>query len=117
MAKQYFVLNNVDISQYVSQLKYTTKNSFVSQTNALGDTIADYLTTKYQVDIEVISLTQEDFTTVANAIQFSNTIKFLDASGSLKTITTVIEKYDTEFYQITDTNTRYKKTKITFKQL
>ena len=55
----YFVIDDIDYSKYINSLKVNTKTVYNAQTNAAGDTVADYINSKRTIEVGIIPLDKE----------------------------------------------------------
>lgn len=98
----YFKINDTDYSQYVSSLKVAKKSNYNAQTNAAGDTVADYINSKRTIEVGVIPLDSEYVKTLLNAIDnFNITITFLNPNtGELENVNCIIPDNEVDYYTI-----------------
>lgn len=114
----YFKINNTDLSKYVASLAIKTKNNYIAQTNAQGNTIVDYINNKKTIEVEIIPLDESDFRKVLAAIQFNSTISYRNPSnGSLATANCIIDNNNIDYYTIRQNKVMYKKMKLKFQEL
>ena len=64
----YFMIGSTDLSSYTSKLSVKYVHSYSSQTNAIGDTLVDYITRKRQVEVEIIALDDSTVKTILDTI-------------------------------------------------
>jgi glyceraldehyde-3-phosphate dehydrogenase/erythrose-4-phosphate dehydrogenase len=73
----YFKINNIDYSTYVSGLTVTVNHSYNAQTNAAGNTVADYINSKRVIDVNIIPLDTEAMAALQTVINsFNVTVTF-----------------------------------------
>ena len=114
----YCKLGNVDISNFVSGLKITTKHNYSAQTNANGDSVVDYINQKKKIEIQIIPLEEDDYQTVLEAVLFNQSVSYRNpATGELSTCNCIISSNDCEYYTIQTDRVMYKKMKIVYNEL
>ena len=107
----YFKLNGNDYSMYVNQLKITKTPIYKSATNAAGNTIVKYITTKRSITVGIIPLddtTMKDLQTDID--KFEVTMSYRDPSTNALTenVKGIIPVNDVEYYTIQADNVKYK---------
>lgn len=107
---EYFKINNVDYSKYVSGLKVSRAANYFAQTNAAGNTIIDYINTKRIVEVSIIPLDDEVMKNLQTAIENHNvSITYRNpVDGELATINAFIYNDDVEYYTIQTDKVMYK---------
>ncbi len=114
----YCKLGNVDISNFVSGLKITTKHNYSAQKNAAGDSVVDYINDKRKIEIQIIPLEETDYRTVLNAVSFNTVISYRNPlTGEYSTANCIIDSNDTEYFTIQANRVMYKKMKLVFNEL
>lgn len=114
----YFKINDTDLSSYVAELNVKNSNKYISQTNAEGDAVVDFLTNKRTIEVEIIPLEEADFRIVLNAIVFNPTISYRDPkTGNLTTANCIIDDNEIKYYTIQANRVMYKKMTLKFKEL
>lgn len=99
----YFSINNVDFSTYVKSLKINTSTNFISQTNALGDTVVDRLGTKRQIEVGIITLDSWDaYDLLETLTAFQVSLSFLNPyTNELEEgVVCIIPSTDISYYTI-----------------
>lgn len=98
----YFKINNVDYSSYVSGLKVTKTHIYTSQTNAAGDTVADYINSKRVIEVSIIPIDAAALSTLLTAIDnFDVTLSFLNpTTGAIEDVACIIPSNAIEYYTI-----------------
>ena len=84
----YFMINNIDYSHCVNELKVGSEANYNAQTNAAGDTVVDYVNKKRIIEVGIIPLNQTTLTNLTKLISnFNVSISFLNPeTNSLETI-------------------------------
>lgn len=114
----YFKVNDIDLSKYVSQLKVRKKTSYVSNTNARGNTYIDYINEKYEITVGIIPLEQADMEALLGSIDWHSKVQFKNPEdGELKEIDTVFDGTSVDYYTIQPTRVLYNKLTLVFKEL
>ena len=68
----YFKINNVDFSKYVNRLKVTKQANYSLQTNAAGNSVADYINSKRTIEVGIIPLDNAAMVELQSAINAFN---------------------------------------------
>ena len=115
----YFKIDNVDYSKYVSALSVKKTNVYNAQTNAAGNTIADYINTKRNIEVEIIALNDVVMQQIQEAIDaFNVTISFRNPkTNALEDINCIIPGDSVDYYTIQADKVLYKAFKLTFNEL
>jgi hypothetical protein len=115
----YFKIDDVDFSNCVNSLKVTNDKKYVSQTNAAGNTVVDFINTKRSIDVGIIPLNNEQMIRLMNKInKFNVSISFLNPNtGALETINCIIPSSGVEYYTIQAGKTLYKTFKLKITEL
>ena len=53
---EYFRINGIDFSPFVSSLKVNSEVNYNAQTNAAGNTVVDYINTKRKIEVGIIPM-------------------------------------------------------------
>lgn len=116
---QYFKINGVDFSKYVSALKVGKTANYTSQVNANGDSVVDYINTKRALEVGIIPLNQEAMINLQNVIDnFNVTVSFLNPStGLVESIDAIIPTDEIEYYTIQNNNVFFKAYNIKIMEL
>lgn len=99
----YFKINGVDFSSYVNELSIQKKSNYNAQTNAAGDTVVDYINSKRQINVGIITLDESDAQKVLAAVEgFNVLISYRDPrTGALvENVNCIIPSTDVEYYTI-----------------
>ena len=116
----YFKINNNDYSRCVNSLKVTKNKSYISQTNAAGDTVIDYLNAKHIVDVGIIPLDED---TMANLLadldNINVNISFLNPRTKeiKENVNCLVPSDAVDYYTIQADNTLFKAFTIQFTEL
>lgn len=115
----YFKINDVDYSTMVSGLKVNTAANYTAQTNAAGNTVIDYISSKRTIEVSIIPLGDAAMINLNIALnKFNVSITFLNpATNELETINAIIPQNDIEFYTIQANKVMYKAFNLTFTEL
>lgn len=116
----YFMINGVDYSMYVSELKVSKEANYSAQTNAHGDTVVDYINSKREIEVGIIPLSAEVMLALQQAIdKFNVTISFLNPqTNSLEeNVNCIIPSSDVEYYTIQANKTMFEACSLTFTEL
>ena len=99
----YFKINNVDFSKYVNRLKVTKQANYSLQTNAAGNSVADYINSKRTIEVGIIPLDNAAMVELQSAIDaFNVSISFRNPiTGALEeNINCIIPSNGVEYYTI-----------------
>lgn len=98
----YFYINDIDFSKYVNSLKVKKSAVYNTQTNAAGNSVADFINRKKQIEVGIIPLDAESMRQLQNAIDdFNVSISFLNPStNEIDTINCIIPDDEIEYYTI-----------------
>lgn len=99
----YFKINGVDYSTSVSGLKVTKTHIYTSQTNAAGDTVADYINTKRVIEVNIIPLDAAALASLLTAVDnFNVSLSFLNpTTGAIEdNVNCIIPSNAIEYYTI-----------------
>lgn len=99
---EYFKINNNDYSSVTSSLKVTKDKRYNAQTNAAGDTVADYLSTKRTIEVTIIALDEEAASSLlAELDTLSVTVAYRDATTrAITEANCLIPSHNIEYYTI-----------------
>lgn len=116
---EYFKIDNVDYSKYVSGLKVSRAANFSSQKNAAGNTIIDYINSKRTIEVSIIPLEDEAMRSLQKAIEDINvSITFRNpVDGELTTINAYLPSDNVDYYTIQTNKVMYKTFNLTFIEL
>lgn len=99
----YFKMNGKDYSKYVNALKVNKNHIYNSQTNAAGDTVADYINSKRVIEVGIIPLDADAMKALQADIDgFNVLISYLNPITGLleENIECIIPSNDVEYYTI-----------------
>lgn len=116
----YFKINNIDYSKYVSSLKVNKESNYNSQTNAAGDTVADYINSKRKIDVGIIPLDNEAMSNLLNAIDgFNVSISFLNPQTEAleEGVNCIIPASEVDYYTIQADKVLFKAFNLSFIEL
>lgn len=115
----YFKINNTDYSSYIMSLNPQEKAQYNSQINANGDTIVDYINSKYTVEVQFIPMSAEHASAILSSLgDIGCTISFLEPkTNTLKTISCICPEKSSQYYTIQDGFTMLQKMKLKFQEL
>ncbi len=116
----YFLINGVDYSNYVSELKVNTEANYISQTNAAGNTVVDFINHKRTIEVGIIpvdSAVMKDLMSKLN--NFSVSISFRNPStGEIEyDVLCIIPDSNIEYYTIQADKVLYKAFNLEFIEL
>jgi hypothetical protein len=117
---EYFKINNIDFSMYVSALKVSTTKNYTAQTNAAGDTVVDYINKKRIIEVGIIALNADVMANLQNAINnLSVSISFRNPNTNTMEngVVCMLPNDDIEYYTIQDKKVMYKEFVLTFIEL
>lgn len=116
----YFKINGKDFSKYVSALRVERKAKYNAQTNAAGNTIVDYITSKRDIEVEIIPLDSAAMVEVQQELyNFNVNISFRNPyTGALEEdISCIIPDDEVEYYTIRADKVQFKAMTIKFSEL
>jgi len=115
----YFKINGVDYSDCVCGLEVSRNAIYNSQTNCMGDTVVDYINSKREIDVDIISLDNNKTSEILN--QINNvvvSITFLDPiTKTMEEATCLIPKTKIKYYTIQQDNVRIDSFSLGFEEL
>lgn len=116
---EYFKVNNIDYSQYVSGLKITKTRNFNAQTNAAGNTVIDYINSKRTIAVSFIAADRKQMNFIQTAIKDEMVnLSFLNPDTNLlETIAAFLPSNEVEYYTIQQNKTIFKAFTLTFTEL
>jgi hypothetical protein len=115
----YFMINGVDYSKYVNELKVKKAAKYSSQTNAAGNTTVDIINSKYTVKVGIIALDSSVMPQIQEAINgFAVAISFRDPhTNELKEINCLIAGSEVDYYTIQADKVMFNGFDLTFTEL
>jgi hypothetical protein len=117
---EYFKIDGVDFSQYVSALKIDKKANYNSQTNAAGNTVVDFINTKRIIEVEIIPLAEIEAATILDAIEVFNVeLDFRNPTTQQLelAVNCIIPENNIEYYTIQQNNVMLKGFTLSFVEL
>lgn len=116
----YFKIGNNDYSNCVNKLAITRTANYSAQTNASGNTVADYINEKRKIDVGIIPLDATTAKTLLEDIkQFNVKISFLNpyTNELEEQVNCIIPTNAIEYYTIQAGNIRLKEFSLSFTEL
>lgn len=116
----YFIINDIDFSVCVNQLKINKEANYNAQTNAAGDTVVDYINSKRIFEVGIIPLNNRAMIDLMNVLEeFNVTITFLNpTTGELEeNVNCIIPSTNVEYYTIQVNNVMFKAFTLQFIEL
>lgn len=116
----YFKLNGNDYSMYVSDLLVTKKHTYKSATNAAGNTVVKYQTTKRTLTVGIIPLEAADMAELQkdiNSFQVSVSYRDPETNELVENLKCIIPVSDVEYYTIRTDKVMYKSLIINIQEL
>lgn len=116
----YFKIGDTDFSHLVRELKITKEHNYNAQTNAAGNTVVDYINSKREVEVGIITVDEADAKAVLNAVDgFNVLISFRDPrTGALvEGMNCIIPETDIEYYTIQTDKVIVNEFELTFTEL
>lgn len=116
----YFKIGNVDFSMYVSELKINKDYNYNAQTNAAGDTVVDYINSKREIKVRIITLDDTAMANLQTAIDaFNVSISFRNPKTNAleENVNCIIPSNGIEYYTIQANKVMYKEFELKFIEL
>lgn len=116
----YFKINGLDFSKYVNSLKVSANDNYVSQTNAAGNTVVDYINTKYSIEVGIIPLNaeaMEELLLEISSLNVSISFRHPATNELWEDMECIIPTKSVEYYTIQADNVLYKGFNLTFTEL
>lgn len=116
----YFKINGTDFSNCVNALKVTSTANYNAQTNAAGDTVADFINRKRTIEVGIIPLDAAELTALMVAIDaFTVSVSFIDPrTGALaENVACIIPESGIDYYTIRADKTQSKAFSLQFIEL
>ena len=117
---EYFKIDGVDYSKYVSGLIIRKATNYNSQTNAAGDTVVDYINTKREIEVKIIPLEAADMAIILNAVEpFNVSVSFRNplTNEIEENVNCIIPENEVEYYTIQVNKVLYNEMSLTFTEL
>lgn len=116
----YFKINGVDYSKYVESLKIKKSANYNAQTNAAGDTVVDFINSKRQIEVGIITINESDAKAILTACEgFNVSISYRDPrTGALvENVNCIIPSTDVDYYTIQTAKVMLNDFKLKFTEL
>lgn len=116
----YFKIGEHDYSNCVCELKVRNNVNYNAQMNAAGDTIVDYISSKREIEIGIIPLTDAAMANLlADIDAFNVSISFLNPRTKAleEGVNCIIPSEEVEYYTIQSGNTTFKQFNLVFIEL
>ena len=116
----YFKIGANDYSMYVNALDIDTNVKYNAQTNAAGNTVADYINEKRIIEVGIVPLNSEVMKNLkADIKNFNVSLSFLNPdTEQLETgVNCIIPSNKVEYYTIQADRVMYKALKLSFEEL
>lgn len=116
----YLKINNVDYSTCVNELVVTTNANYSAQTNAAGNTVADYINSKRSISIGIIPLDADKAKALLEAVNgFNCSVSFLNPLTDTieENVACIIPTNEVSYYTIQADKVKLKAFKLTFNEL
>ena len=116
----YFKINNHDYSMYVNQLKVSKDAVYKSATNAAGNTVVKYITTKRNFTVGIIPLDAAAMAALqADISAFQVSVSYRDPATNelVENVSCIIPINEVEYYTIQANKVMYKAFNITITEL
>lgn len=116
----YFKLNGVDFSLYCHTLKVSNKATFKQATNAAGNTVVKYVTTKRTITVGIIPLNGDVMSSLQTELQkFKVSVAYRDAKTNalVENVGCIAPNNDYEYYYIHQNGVMYKAMTLVFQEL
>ena len=116
----YFKINGNDYSMYVNQLKVNKQVTYKSATNASGNTIVKYVTTKRNFSVGIIPLDDAAMAKLqADISKFKVSISYRDpeTNALVENVSCIIPLDEVEYYTIQANKVQYKGFLLTIQEL
>lgn len=116
----YFMIDGVDFSKYVNELKVSKSVNYTSQTNAAGNSVVDYINSKREIEVGIIPVDAEAMVALQVAINaFNVSISFLNPEANVleENVNCIIPSTNVEYYTIQANKTMFDAFSLTFIEL
>ena len=116
----YFKINGHDYSIYVNKLKVAKEHNYKGMTNAAGNTIVKYVTTKRIIEVGIIPLTTDVMQSLqADIKQFKVAISYLEPETNtlVENVSCIIPQSSVDYYTIQADNVKFNAFTLTFTEL
>ena len=116
----YFKIGDIDLSQYINELKVERQVNYSAQTNAAGNTVVDMINAKRTIEVGIIPLDGAAMVAIQNAINaFNVSISFRNpATNALEeNVNCIIPSNGVDYYTIQADKVLYKAFSLQFIEL
>lgn len=116
----YLVINDIDFSEYVNELKVNKTVNYNAQTNAAGNTVVDYINTKRTIEVGIIPIDSNAMTQLQEVIDaFNVTVSFLNPKTGFveEKVNCIIPESGVEYYTIRADKVMFKAFTLQFIEL
>lgn len=116
----YFKIGNTDFSYCVNSLKINSNAVYTSQVNAAGNKVVDYVNTKREIEVGIITINDEIMKALLTELEaFNVSISFRNPKTNLleNNVNCIIPSNQIEYYTIQDGKVMYKEFTLTFTEL
>lgn len=99
----YFKIGDTDYSNCVNSLKIVKTANYNAQTNAVGNTVVDYINTKRTIEVGIIPLDSDKLSSLISSIgNLEATISFIspDTGALAENIKCILPSQNIEYYNI-----------------
>ena len=106
----YFKINNNDYSMYVNKMIVAKNHIYKSMTNAAGNTLVKYVTSKRIIEVGIIPLDDSSMSMLQSDLnEFNVSISFLNPdTGALEeNMNCILSDQIVEYYTIQDSNVKF----------
>ena len=116
----YFKINGNDYSMYVNALMVSSTANYVSQTNAAGDTVVDYINSKRTIEVGIVPIDATALQTLLADIEgFTVSLSFLNPKTNVleENVSCIIPSNNIDYYTIQADKVMCKAFHLTFMEL
>jgi len=116
----YFKINNIDFSKYINALKVNKEARYNLQTNANGDSVADYINAKRTIEAGIIPVdgkAMKDLLTAINSFAVNISFRNPQTEELEENVACIIPDNEVEYYTIQADKVLYKAFNLTFIEL
>ena len=116
----YFMIDGVDYSMYVNELKVSRNANYTAQTNAAGNSVVDYINAKREIEVGIIPVDAKVMIALQQAINaFNVSISFLNPETNIleENVNCIIPCSNVVYYTIQANKTLFDALSLTFEEL
>lgn len=116
----YFKIGDLDCSQYVKELKVKKSTNYNAQTNAAGNTVVDYINTKRQIEVTIVTIDEKDAQRIlGSCAAFNVSISYRDPVNRalVLDVNCIIPDTDVDYYTIQTGRALLNEFKLKFTEL